>query len=222
MQYLSAWVIWLYVIGFGSLGWRSRSLPVQSGCPFWLHLVYASTLALETPYCNSSFLTPSAWARPIDASVFQHAFSAALGETEPPLYWILFLDAQNDSARGAFPSAILGLALSIEVARDTCFPAFARTEVKPDVGEVLKAPFDGTDLLRHLSSALERVRGRSLKREDPARWLCLKELYTARHHIAHGKPPVFRTPQGLRRSTGDDYARWLDATFHILTWLATV
>lgn len=175
--------------------------------------------ALETPYCGGSFLSPPAWTKPINGDLFQKAFSSALGDTDPLLYWSLFLDANNDFARGGLATAFLGLALSIEVARNTCFPRFAKTEMTPDLGEVLRPPFDGTDLLRHLSTALAQTVGRNLRQEQPGNWLNLKQLYIARHHIAHGKPPVFPTPQGLRRANEEDYVRWQDAAFGIISWI---
>jgi len=159
---------------------------------------------------------------PLNASLFQEAFYRSLREENPPLYWTLWQDASVYLAMNRTREIILTLVLSLEVARHVVFPHFARTKAEPGLGAVLMAPFDGTDLLKHLSSALEKVRNRNLQKEEPKIWQSIKSLYIARHHVAHGRPPVFSTLSGLQSVDDQNLVTWWNDVRSALLWIESL
>lgn len=160
-----------------------------------------------TPWAYGVVVTPSPYMQPVDASMWRHAFDQALAGTPAPTHWQLFLDSHNERASGKIPETILALALSLEISRDTLFPTLT---------------FQDTDLLKHLSLQLHDRVSRDLSAEHPSVYESISALYVARHHVAHGKPPTIRLPDGRRPVEMDDLLQWTDATFQALIWLEDV
>jgi len=175
--------------------------------------------ALSTPwrYGVTGGTTPNM--RPLSSELWQQAFAAAMRGESPPTYWSLFHDASIHRAEYRSDLAVLAFALSLEVARDTLFEKFAPTKVRQGLGTVLAGPFQGTDVKAHLSHVLDKVRKRSLEREEPQTWLLIDQLWVARHHVAHGRPPVYQTSKGLKRVGDDDLGRWYAAVRNTLQWM---
>jgi hypothetical protein len=160
--------------------------------------------------------------RPLTPELWKSAFEYTLLGQAPPFYWMIWQDAGVHRAAGRVRESSLSLALSLEVARDTLFPRFAKTRSKSGVGAVLSSPFDGTDLLRHLSSNLKDVRGRNLQTEEPRLWMEIKDLYVARHRIAHGREAMIRSPNGARPVNDEDLLRWKNVVQECLLWMETL
>lgn len=179
----------------------------------------AGGLALATPFANMRVMTPDATARPLTAGLFQQATALAASGSEPPQHWTQWFDAQNLRARGQSGAAIMALALSVEIARNSTYPRFAKTANRPHLGTVLLSPFDGTDLLSHLSTALDKTIHRSLERERPDLWSDIKALYVARHHTAHGRSPITRSLGSIRPVSDDDLKAWTHAVHSTLLWI---
>lgn len=178
--------------------------------------------ALKSPFTNMGFTTPNELSRPASIEILAEACRRAAAGDEVPAHWALWLDAQNYRSRGQVVPGTIAFALSLEVARNTLFPRFAKTESKPGLGAVLRPPFDGTDLLRHLSTALDTAIGRSFQRELPEHWDDVKALYTARHHAAHGRSPLYRRPAGLHRVADEDLHTWTTAVRGTLQWMESL
>lgn len=173
------------------------------------------------PYGKRCALPPAI--RPLSADLWEEAIRYAAAKGEPPTHWSTYLDANIYRALGRTGSAVLALALSMEVARDTVFPRFAPTEEKHGVGEVLADPFQGTtDLLKHLSSLLEEAHpdGRNLKKENADLASDVYKLYVARHHIAHGGKPMYpEEERGMIPVESNTLAKWTESVHHVLVWM---
>ena len=152
-------------------------------------------------------MTPAAYMRPVDPSIWTTALDRALAGSDPPTYWLLFLDSHNENASGKIPECILALALSLEVARDTLFPMDA---------------FNGTDLLKHLSDHPQDHCSRNMRDELPAVYEQISAIYIARHRVAHGRDPLVRVDGRTRSVESDDIRSWTAATFDALAWLERV
>ncbi len=175
--------------------------------------------AIESPFAVAHVTTPEAATTSITSAIWTDAFTRACGGAEVPLYWGLFYDAQNSHARDDLRGAVLSMALALEVARDINFQRFTASEFVEGIGLVLKAPFDDTDLLKHLSSRLKKIYGRDLRVERPVIWKRVREIYIARHHVAHGREAVYPTGAGLRKLTPEVYREWPPAVRSALLWI---
>jgi hypothetical protein len=155
--------------------------------------------------------------------IFREAFRHALEGDGPPIYWMIWQDASMYHSMNRTKETVLALALSLEVARHTVFLRFAPTKTKSGLGQVLASPFDkDDDLLKHLSGTLEKIHSRNLERENPKVWSSIKQLYTARHHVAHGRPPVFSTLSGLKNVGDQNLFTWLDDVRTTLQWIESL
>jgi hypothetical protein len=163
--------------------------------------------ATVTPWAYGVVVTPSPYMHPVDEPIWRAAFQQALSGNDAPTHWQLFLDSHNERASGKMPEAILALATSLEVGRDTLFPT---------------VPFSDTDLLKHLSSQLAKYVTRRLDQEHQDLYQSIANLYVARHQVAHGKPPVVRTAVGVRPAQDDDLRKWTEATRSTLLWMEQV
>lgn len=178
--------------------------------------------AIGTVYAIAKIFTQSPYMTPLDSSIFHQAFQNALRNELPPVYWTLWLDASLYRSSGKIIETVLTLALSLEVARDTIFPRFAQTKARPGLGEILVSPFDGTDLLKHFSSALENVKNRNLQTEQPTIWNAVHDLYVARHHVAHGRKPIIKSKDVVQTVRETDLQEWVDTVRLALQWLETL
>ena len=168
--------------------------------------------AVETPHAHGKVTTPDGNMRPLDAAIWQDAITRAATGDETPLRWLVFLDAYNARAQSKNDLAILHLSLSIEIARDSVLDVL----VPPSAGA---SPFRGTNLLAHLSTDLFRWKGRDLETERPELWTALNSIYDARHHVAHGKPPIVVDRGEVRPVTEEDIRAWIGAARAILNWI---
>ena len=175
--------------------------------------------ATDTPYAYGMFTTFARWMRLIDNEIWREAIHRALNSQEPNVYWDVFMDSQMQRAATKKSAALLSLTLAVEIARDRNFRRFAPTQSRPGIGTVLGRPFHGTDLLKHLSSSLEAVTSRNLKKERPLEWADLNQLYVARHHIAHGGPAVLPDKTGLHPARKADVRRLTESVYAIIRWI---
>lgn len=180
-------------------------------------------LALSSPWVLVKGFTPAEYMGPVDPKIWSASFAHTLEGSSPPIYWSFFQDGNIYRILRKPRECILAFALSLEVARDTVFPRFAKTKVRPGVGAVLTKPFDSTDLLAHLSKALASVRNRDLREEHPGLFRDLQRLYVARHHVAHGRNPIITSERGGHRPVEDsDLKRWSDTVYGVLRWIETL
>jgi hypothetical protein len=159
-----------------------------------------------------SLVTNAMW-----KSAFEHAIWY-----EVPLHSNLFFDAMNAAATRDYARAIMNLAMSLESCRDV---NFARLHPSKSLrGEItrLKAPFNHMDLLRHVSEDAREVFGRDFSAEQPQHWPHLRNLYLARHHVAHGKPPVFPSGSGPKSVDPVSYDAMQFAAGAALIWMETL
>jgi hypothetical protein len=178
-----------------------------------------SGYAVDSIFARARATTPMAQARPLNAQLYREAFESALAGKLTPSYWEQWLDAALFVGMDRPRDAALGFALALELARDVIFPRFAATKMRANIGPVLASPFDDTDLLKHLSSALDATIGRSLERELPAVFGKIRTLYIVRHKIAHGKSAAEITA-ATGEPIGEDRLReWNDAAYTALMWM---
>lgn len=177
--------------------------------------------AIDSPWALGKAATFANWMRLISPGIWREAVTRAAEGITPDPYWSLFLDAQIARAVYKTSSALLSLALALEVARDQHFTRFARTETKDGVGEILGEPFSDTDLLKHLSTRLQEAHpnNRTLKEEHPPLWTHVESVYVARHHIAHGGPAVVLGDEGVRPATDADIKEISDSVHDVLVWI---
>lgn len=175
--------------------------------------------AISEPYSYGSVALRKPWWSLLTNELQETAFRWTLTGTAPPLYWMLFLDASLYWASAKEQECVMALALSLEVARDTIYPKFARVKKRKGTGDVLADPFDGTDLLRHLTTALQSVGKPSLESDRPDLHSTVEQLYRARHHAAHGKPLITTADGQRRKLVAADLEPWLLPTFSTLKWI---
>ena len=178
--------------------------------------------AVDTPYVYGVVLITDGFRHPMRRDEWEEAFRRTLSGEEPETHWLLYLDAVNDQSLYRTGEAILSLALSLEVARDTLFEVFAAKVDRSVAGVRLGSPFEGDDLLKHLTAHLESASGRNLRTERSDLWEAVDDLYVARHHVAHGKRPVVRASGGVREATGEDIGRWCTAVRATIVWMEEV
>ena len=177
--------------------------------------------AIVSPYARGAFFI---WpeAQPLSGVSFQEAVYRASRGEEVEQYWRLYFDAINYLGRRRTNETVLALTLSLEIARNTIYPKFAPSKVKSGLGAVLVKPFDDTDLLAHLSTRLGAYRMRNLATEDSATFRHVNGLYTARHHVAHGKPAIVMTSKGAEAPSNKTLMDWAAATRKTLEWMESL
>lgn len=179
--------------------------------------------ALEPPmsYGLRTGLPPGT--RILSDDLWKQAIAKAANEDQAPTHWSTYLDANLYRALGRTGSAVLALALAMEVARDTLFPRFGPTKEKRGLGEVLVGPFqESTDLEKHLTSDLEEIHpdGRNLEKEHPVLATDVHNLYVARHHVAHGGEPVYPVEdRGVTPVESDTLVEWTESVHKVLAWM---
>jgi hypothetical protein len=155
-------------------------------------------------------------------SMWQRAFEFAVSGQEVPVYSNLFFDAVNAGATQDYARGAMNLAMALESCRDQNFSQVHPAKFVVDRGPQLEAPFDHTDLLDHLSNNAEKVFHRDFSKEHPEHWEHLRNLYMVRHHVAHGKAPVFQTDRGLQRVERQSFGSMITATGTALTWIESL
>lgn len=176
--------------------------------------------ALDAPYALGVSITPSAYARAVTFPIWRESFSRALSAQSVPVFWSVYQDARVFQVQGKLRETVLALALSLETCRDSVFPRFAKTRSRPGLGAVLAKPFEGTDLLVHVTTALEQVRGRNLRREHAQLYAEVDRLYIARHHVAHGRNPLTRSAAGKMHKVEEaDVRGWQDGVYGVIRWM---
>jgi hypothetical protein len=154
--------------------------------------------------------------------MWQQAFELAASGQEVAIYSDLFFDAANAGATRDYSRAVMNLAMALESCRDQNFSRLHRAKDVEGRGPQLEAPFDHTDLLKHLSKDARFAFDRDFSSEHPEHWPALRNLYVARHHVAHGKGPVFRTDQGLKSVDKESYSGMQSAAGVALNWMETL
>lgn len=154
--------------------------------------------------------------------MWKNAFVLAVSGQEVPVYSNLFFDSINAAASRDYGRAIMNVAMALESCRDQNFSRMHPSTNVEGRGPQLEVPFDHTDLLKHLSMDARETFGRDFSAEHPDEWQLLRDLYVARHHVAHGKMPVFPTPMGLRTVNKDSFAPILLAAGVGLHWMETL
>lgn len=175
--------------------------------------------AVDTPFTYGVFLTSDGFRHPMRQDEWREGFKRTLAGYEPQTHWLLYLDAVNNQSLQRVGEAVLSLALSLEVARDTLFEPLAASVDNSEAGTRLGVPFRGDDLRKHLSTHLQLAAGRNLQAERPDLWQAVDDLYTARHMVAHGKRAIVRLPGKVRAATGEDVGRWTAAVRATIVWM---
>lgn len=152
-------------------------------------------------------------------AIWYKAFEVAASGQEVPVYSNLFFDAVNAGATRDYSRAIMNLAMALESCRDQNFSKFHQSKDVESRGPQLEAPFDHTNLLKHLSKDARDAFERDFSSEHPEHWPALQNLYVVRHHVAHGKGPVFSTDKGLKRVDTDSFGPMLLASAAALEWM---
>jgi hypothetical protein len=155
-------------------------------------------------------------------AMWQKAFEFAATGSEVPTYSNLFFDAINAAATSDYTRAIMNLAMALESCRDM---NFARLHPAKDVegrGPQLEAPSNDTNLLNHLSKDAREAFKRDFSTEYPAHWPHIRNLYIARHHVAHGKKALFPSNTGLKKVDRESFAKMQLAAGQALSWMETL
>lgn len=177
-----------------------------------------------TPYGYGLARLKRPWAKPIDNKTWENSVRSAALRRAIPEYWTLFLDAHLSQVEGDVRGAVLRLSLALEVARNVCLAGFADSDEHPVLGPRLGKPFQGTDLLKHLTTHLQEAHpsGANAENDLGEYWGSVKSLYIARHHVAHGRPAVSRFGGQMRTVVNEDLDDFLVATFAGLKWLESL
>jgi hypothetical protein len=222
---------WTHDFALRFLSWL-RHLTYQS----WIGRVEADTdplikagfpispdgSATERPYAFGVGVTSDGNRHALTSPEWRRAFDRSVAGLDPPTHWALWMDAENDYMQGHLNETVLLTALAAEVARDTLLAPLTPSARATVAGPRLGPPFQGTDLLQHLSDNLEVIKGHNLQKARPDVYATIDSLYVARHHVAHGKRPIVREPRGTRLATMADAESWLSAGREVLVWLHEV
>lgn len=157
--------------------------------------------------------------RLVTADMWRSAFYAAVCQKEVPVYWNLFYDGVNARAVDDYSRAVMTLAMSLEICRDQNVSRIHPAKDVAGRGPKLKAPFNHTNLIDHLSVNLRDVYGRDFSTEEPTHWPHIRDLYKTRHHVAHGSGPVYPTDTDLKLVDSNTFSAWQLAVFAALLWL---
>jgi hypothetical protein len=168
---------------------------------------------IEMVIAEFCFVTDTMWKK---------AFELAVSGQEVQVYVNFFFEAVNAAATCDYSSAVMDLAMALESCRDYNFSKIHRATDLEGRGPQLDAPFDHTDLLKHLSRDAHAVFSRDFSSEYPAHWPALKNLYVARHHVAHGKGAVFREGREIKRVDRESFGQMLLAAGEALQWMETL
>ena len=155
-------------------------------------------------------------------AIWQQSFELAASGQEVPVHSNLFFDAMNAAATNDYSRAIENFAMSLESCRDLNFSRLHPAKFVQGRGPRLEAPFNDNDLLKHLSRNAQTAFRRDFSTEQPQHWPHLQNLYVARHHVGHGKGPVFRTEAGLKTVNGESYLAMQSAAAAALNWMETL
>lgn len=197
---------WISDVDRHNASTMKRSFPIDdSGAA--VHEAIGVTRVRLTTF---TFVTDAMW-----KSAFEHA-----ARFDIPISGSLYFDAINAAAIDDYDRAIMNLAMALESCRDYCFAKIHPSENVEGRGPRLKTPFNSTNLLKHLSVHSETTFGRNFKKEQPSLWPHLKRLYVARHHVAHGKGPVFPTPSGIKTVDKDSFSEMQASALVALRWMA--
>jgi len=142
------------------------------------------TVGEATPVAEMLAITT---VRLVTNQMWRAALEAAASGREVPVYWNLFFDAMNARGAGDFSRAVMNLAMALESCRDQNFSRLH--PMRKGRGPKLRAPFDHSDLLSHLSKDAKVAFNRDFSAEQPRHWPSIKNLYVCRHHVAHGRVP---------------------------------
>jgi hypothetical protein len=140
-------------------------------------------------------------------------------QTDVPVSSNLYFDAINAAAIDDYPRAVMNLSMALEASRDDCFSRVYPCDSVEGRGPRLKPPFDSTDLLKHLSVHAESVFGCNLRKDHPEFWTALRNLYIARHHVAHGKGAVFPIAGRLTVVNKDSFLEMQASAVVALKWM---
>lgn len=154
-------------------------------------------------------------------TMWQSAFAGA-AQSEVPTFYNLYFDAVNAAAIDDYSRATMNLAMALESCRDYYFSKIYPADFVEGRGPRLKAPFNLTDLLKHVSATAATVFGRDFSVEHSEDWPHLKNLYFARQHVAHGKGPVFPASAGLTLVDIKSFLKMQKAAWMAFTWMADV
>jgi hypothetical protein len=154
--------------------------------------------------------------------MWQKAFELAATGSEVPPHSNLFFDGVNAAATHDYARAIMNLAMALESCRDINFGRLHPVKDIKGRGPQLEAPFDDTNLLNHLSKDAREAFKRDFSTEYPEHWPHIRNLYIARHHVAHGKGAVFPGDTGLKKVDMESYGKMQLAAAQALSWMETL
>jgi hypothetical protein len=155
-------------------------------------------------------------------AMWRQAFELAASGHEVSVYVNFYFEAVNAAATSDYSRGVMDLAMALESCRDYNFSRIHPARDLEGRGPQLETPFDHTDLLRHLSRDAQGAFGHDFSSEVPKHWPALKNLYVARHHVAHGKGPVFPEGQKIKHVDKDSFRQMLLAADAALEWMEKV
>jgi hypothetical protein len=152
-------------------------------------------------------------------AIWHQAFQLAASGREVPVYVNLYFDGINASATHDYARAVMNLAMALESCRDINFARLWPAEDVEGRGPQLEAPFDDNNLLNHISKDAREAFNRDFSTEYPKHWPHIRNLYIARHHVAHGKRAVFPDDGGLKTVDGESFDKMRLATEQAISWM---
>jgi hypothetical protein len=204
--------------------WIGRYEPHRDASLRYTFEIDAQGRAVDQPYLYGKTHMGYPWTRQISQVMWKAAAVHALQEDAPPEYWSVFFDAAMAVAVSDIRTTVLHLSLALEMARDVHLVKYSKPRQHPLLGEVRGEPFEDDDLLKHLTDRLEAVHpnGANASKALGEPWTRIRQLYIARHHVAHGKPPLAPWNGGVREVTYEDLTEIMKAAFGALQWLEAV
>lgn len=180
--------------------------------------------ALESPIGMLRFVSPDrSILKLVDNDMWKEAFDLSVSEKDLPSYWNLYYDALNNTSDQNITEIVLFLTLSLEVAKNFNFQRFVEIKKTSELGIIIfEDPFNDTDLIKHLSFNVEKKIHRNLKEEQPEVFNCIQQLYSARHHIAHGKKAVYKINGKIKPVTMEIVSTWISPVYNALRWIESL
>ena len=174
----------------------------------------------EQPEPRCKMFTACGDERVVDNELWQSTLTELERGLVAPFYELLTLDARYFAITSNIPLSVLNAALACEQARDVHFERLWHLKArglhyKP--GRIIR----GNHLPVHLSSDLLRLTGNmhSYKKESPAEFAIIENLWDARGNVAHGRSVQYIEDGSLYVVDERKAMEFVKTVEHCLRWL---
>lgn len=150
----------------------------------------------------------------LDVEKFRYIRGNITNGREIPLHWDLFNEAIYYHADQDVRKTVIELAIACEAGVASIFEKLgeSQSDITPsDVESLQDSNFED-----RIAGEAEDLVGSSFAQTNPSDYENIYDLWVARGHVAHGKPPIIR---GGDVWASEDLVEVIESTLHLLQWL---